>query len=177
MQNRFRQLTKIVLAILLASLVLMGFLYLNNAIGIRPSQLEADIRQSQKIASDWTVEGDVSDTLAAFISYPCDRDKHTISLYVNRRGLSFGYFFRAGGSLSEVANGIAAYTIEGYTEQAFISMNQPGVNLLEIDDGSAIQVIDIDSSKPFALVLPVQSGNVTFYDTAGNQVAFWNHPL
>ena len=71
-------------------------------IGTSAANLESDIRNLQKIPEDWIVEGDVSDTMAAYISYPQDRSDHTFSVYVNRPGLSFGYFFRGGGSLSGV---------------------------------------------------------------------------
>ncbi len=33
-------------------------------------------------------------------------------------------------------------------------MNTQNIVRLEVDDGSGIQVIDIDSGKPFAIVLP-----------------------
>ena len=78
----------------------------NNDIGVASTNLEADIRSSQKIKDDWTVEGSVSDTMAAYISYPQDMSDHTFSVYVNRPGFSFGYFFRGGGSLSGVERGI-----------------------------------------------------------------------
>ena len=51
----------------------------------------------------------------------------------------------------EVQRGIAEYTVEGYNERAFISMNQQQVTQLEIDDGNTIQVLDIDSNKPLRL--------------------------
>ena len=50
------------------------------------------------------------------------RSGRTIRL--NRPGLSFGYFFRGGGNLSSVDKEILACTVEGYKEQAFISMNR-----------------------------------------------------
>ena len=31
------------------------------------------------------------------------------------------------------------------------------------DSGNGIQVIDIDSGKPFAIVLPLNVGNICFY--------------
>lgn len=177
MQNRINKLVKIVLGASLACIVFLAFLYLNNDIGIQKSQLEADIRSSQKIGSDWLVDGDVSDTIAAFISYPRDMTDHTFSVYVNHPGLSFGYFFRGGESLSGAEGGIAEYTVAGYPERAFISMNKQQVERLEIDDGNTIHVVEIDSSKPFAITLPVNAGNITFYDVNGVSVPFWEHPL
>lgn len=168
---------KITLGVVLVSILFVGFLYVNNDIGVASANLEADIRLSQKIKDNWMVEGSVSDTMAAYISYPQNMSDHIFSVYVNRPGLSFGYFFRGGGSLSEVDKGIAEYTVEGYKERAFISMNQQRVAQLEIDDGNSIQVMDMDSNKPFAIILPVNTGIVTFYDVNGNTVEHWNNPL
>ena len=128
------KLTKMILGVLLVCIVFAGFLWLNNDIGVQKSRLEADIRSSQKIKPDWTVDGTVSDTVAAFISYPGDRTDHTFSVYVNRPGLSFGYFFRSGGSLGEVETGIAEFTLEGYQEKAFISMNQQQVDVSKLSE-------------------------------------------
>ena len=56
-------------------------------------------------------------------------------------------------------------------------MNQQQVQQLEIDDGNTIQVVDIDRNKPFAIVLPINAGNITFYDVNRNTVEYWNNPL
>ena len=59
-----------------------------------------------------------------------------------------------------------------YQEKAFISMNRQQVERLEIDDGTTVQAMRIDSGKPFAIVLPVNAGNIAFYDVDGNAVEF-----
>ena len=174
MKNRF---LKIVIGIVFVCILFVGYLYANNDIGMTSTNLEADIRSSQKIKDDWTLDGSVSNTMAAYISYPQDMSDHTFSVYVKHPGLSFGYFFRGGGNLSEVQRGIVEFTVEGYNERAFISMNQQQVQQLEIDDGNAIQVIDIDSNKPFAIVLSINAGKITFYDVNRNTVEYWNNPL
>ena len=174
MKNRF---LKIVIGIVFVCILFVGYLYANNDIGMTSTNLEADIRSSQKIKDDWTLDGSVSNTMAAYISYPQDMSDHTFSVYVKHPGLSFGYFFRGGGNLSEVQRGIVEFTVEGYNERAFISMNQQQVQQLEIDDGNAIQVIDIDSNKPFVIVLPINAGKITFYDVNRNTVEYWNNPL
>ncbi|MBE6037786.1 MAG: hypothetical protein E7218_01110 [Anaerofustis stercorihominis] len=168
---------KIIPGILLICILFVGFLYVSDNIGVSAKNLEADIRSSQKIMNDWTVEGSVSDTMAAFISYPQDKTSHTFSVYINRPGLSFGYFFRSGGNIVAVENYIAEYTMEGYNERAFISMNSQKVERLEIDDGNDISVTNMDSSKPFAIVLPVNAGSITFYDENGNSVECYTQPL
>ena len=165
------------IGILLVCSLFVGFLYISSDIGIASGNLETDIRSSQKIKEDWAIDGSVSDTMAAYISYPQDMSDHTFSVYVNRPGLSFGYFFCGGGTLSGIQRGIVEFTVEGYNERAFISMNQQQVQQFEIDDGNTIQVVDIDSNKPFAIVLPINAGNITFYDVNRNTVEYWNNPL
>ena len=145
---------KTVIGILFACSLFVGFLYVSSDIGIASGNLETDIRSSQKIKEDWAIDGSVSDTMAAYISYPQDMSDHTFSVYVNRPGLSFGY-----------------------NERALISMNQQQVQQLQIDDGHAKQAIDIDSDQPFAIVLPINAGSITFYDVNGNAVEYWNHPF
>ena len=72
---------------------------------------------------------------------------------------------------------ISEFTVEGYNERAFISLNSQKVNRLEVDDGNEVQVINIDSDKPFAIVLPMNAGSITFYDIDGNVVKYANNPL
>ena len=168
---------KMILRILLVCVLLLGFLYMDDDIGTSAANLESDIRNLQKIPENWIVEGDVSDTMAAYISYPQDRSDHTFSVYVNRPGLSFGYFFRGGGSLSGVERGIAEFTVDGYNERAFSAMNQPKAARLEIDDGNTVQIIDLNSDQPFAIVLPANAGVIHFYDGNGNPVNYQKNPL
>ena len=170
-------LPKVILGVVLMGVLFVGFLYINNDIGKTANSLETDIRSSQKISDNWIVDGSISDTMAAFISYPQNKADHTFSVYVNRPGLSFGYFFRGGGDIVEVDDYIAEFVVEGYSERAFISMNTQNVVRIEIDDGNSIQVIDIDSSKPFAIVLPLTVGNVSFYDANGNIVEYLRQQL
>ena len=76
-----KKLPIILLGVILACVLVFGFLYANNDIGKTANSLEADIRQSQKILDDWIVDGSISDTMAAFISYPQDKTDHTFSVY------------------------------------------------------------------------------------------------
>ena len=177
MKGKIHVAGRIAAAILLVCLLAAGFLYVNNDIGKPAGRLESDIRSSQKIQDDWTVTGSVSDTMAGFISYPQNLSDHTFSVYVNRPGVSFGYFFRGGGSLSSVERYIAEFTVEGYSERAFISMNAQKAARVEIDNGNDIEVIEIDSEKPFALVLPGNAGDITFYDVNGEVVEYGGQRL
>lgn len=172
-----RSVYRVISGLALICALFAAFLYARHDIGIAAAKLETDIRGSSKIQADWTVDGSVSDTMAAYIAYPQERTDHSFFVYVNRPGLSFGYFFRGGGNLSSVDKEILACTVEGYEEQAFISMNRQQAARAEIDDGNAVQVLDIDSGKPFAIVLPVNAGSITFYDVNGNALPYQRNPL
>lgn len=155
---------------LMAVFLVAVFLYANNDIGIFKRDLERNARYSQKIEQNWLVQKDVSDTMAAMIFYSEDKSDHTFSIYVNRPNLSFGYFFRGGGDITESEKYITEITVEGYNEKAFISMNYQKAEKLEIDDGNNVQTIEIDSNSPFAFVLDDNVGNITFYDVNGNTI-------
>lgn len=172
-----KTLYKIIFYIALICIVFGIFLFVGNFaannIGVRTENIEADIRSSQSINEDWIVDGNVGNTAAAFISYPKNNSDHTFSVYVKHSGVSFGYFFRAGGSVGEIDDGIACFTVSGCDERAFISMNkQKAVKLI-----SAGEEFELDGEKPFAIVVPVNAGNVTFYDSYGNTVEYNEHSM
>ena len=168
---------RIIIGLLLFAVVFVVALYGNNDIGIRKGKIVSDIRSSQKIDENWITAGETSDSMAAYISYPEDNSDHTYSIFVNRPGLSFGYFFRAGGSLTGEGKYISEFTLDGYQERAFIATSALRVAQLEINDGQDIQFIEFDSEKPFAIVLPVNAGEPIFYDINGDAVAVCECPL
>lgn len=168
---------KILICSVMICVIVGIFLYFNGDIGITKSKIQSDIRSSQKIQTEWSMEGMTSETMAAYISYPQDKLDHTFSVYVNRPGISFGYFFRGGGDLVAVDKYISEFTVDGCNERAFISMNLQKINRLEIDDGNNIELLEINSETPFAIVLPVNAGNITFYNIDGEVVEFVNNPL
>ncbi len=160
---------------LIVMVIAICFLYFNNDIGISRTNIEKDARYSQKIEDNWQVAKDTTDTMSAMIFYSEDFSDHTFSIYVNRPGLSFGYFFISGGSVIETEEYVAEFSAEGYDERAFVSMNKQQVSKVDIDDGNTIQTIKIDSKKPFAFILPNNCGSVTIYDINGNIVESVSH--
>lgn len=166
----------IITAVVAVFLIFGGIYFCYNNIGVSVSKLEEDIRSSQKIEDGWTVEGNAGESMAAFISYPQDKSDHTFSVYVKQHGLSFGYFFRAGGDVYEIEKGIAEFTLADYSERAFISMNSQKVVKAEIS-GSGGRTIEIDPERPFAFVLPCNMGSVTFYDADGSIVEYLSRSM
>lgn len=151
------------------AIITISFLALhsNNAIGTYKENIEMDARSSQKVPVGWQVSKDTTQTMSAMIFYDESRINHTFSIYINRPGLSFGYFFRSGGS---IADGVTEFDLNGSNERAFVSMNKQQISKVVIDNGSSIQTLKIQSTKPFAFILPINIGTVTLYDINGNVV-------
>lgn len=150
--------------------ILFSFLYFNSDIGTARSKIEKEARFAHKVDDRWQVIKSTTDTMSAMLFYNSDFDDHTFSIYVNRKGLSFGYFYRGGGSLSVDDNHIAKYHVEGYQEMAYISINKQQVIKIEIDDGNIVETIDIDNTKPFSVIFPNNSGIIKFYDINGDSI-------
>ena len=173
-------LLKIILAFVFVLTLFLGFRFANIGIdaviqfdpGIPASRLEADIRKEQNIPDDWTVEGTASDTMAAYVSYSQDKSSHTASVYVDRPGISSGYFFRGSGPATTTGRDITRFTVNGYNEAAFVSLNTKQIFQVEIGDGDKIRVVDIDPNKPFAIVLPLDEGSICFYNLDGECIEY-----
>lgn len=166
MKKTFRYMGTIVVVLAILFLIL----YTNGDIGTCKSNIENDARISQKINASWQVAKATTDTISAMLFYDENLSHYTFSIYVNRDGLSFGYFFRGGGSTNAENEGIAEYKLEGYHEKAYLSMNKQQVSKIEIDNGNTVEIIDLDYSKPFAIVLPAGKGAINFYNKDGDIV-------
>ena len=51
-------------------------------------------------------------------------------------------------------------------------MNKHKTVRLEINNGLELKTREIDSEKPFAIVLPINAGELSFYDVNGNIVEY-----
>lgn len=162
------------IAVILSILFLI--LYYDNDFGTTKSNIEKEARISQNIDDSWKVEKSTTVAMSAMLFYNENLSDYTFSIYVNRAGLSFGYFFRGGGSISAENEGIAEYKVEGYNENAYLSMNRQQVAKIEIDNGNTIKIIDIDYIKPFAIILPDGIG-IKFYNIDGDIVQTISHTL
>lgn len=160
---------KYIIGIALVLVFALLALYSNGSIGVSQSKIESDARKSQKIDDNWQVSKFISYSIGALLFYNTESDDLTYSIYLNRKGFSFGYFFRNGGSRSDIKEGICEFSYCGYG-RALLSMNKAKVKRIEIDNGQEIKTIDIDSEKPFTLVLPENCGSVKIYDKNNNTI-------
>ncbi len=154
-----------------AAVVCIGaFLALTMEIGVPKAKLVQDLYRSQQISEEWDTVGVASHEMAAYLSYPDTEEEPVWSVYVNRPGLSFGWFFRGGGTLSAVERGILEVHLPQGQQHAFLSMNRMGVVRVDIDNGSKVETVDLPADQPFVLVLPTKLASVTFYTVDGTVV-------
>ena len=114
MKDKLRILLRIALVLLLVCGVTVGVLYANRDIGIPTDQLEQAMRESQDIPDDWTVQTSAGDTTAAGIAYAPNHSDYSFSLYIDRdthRFFTTGWFFTMSGSLFEISDFVAAFTV------------------------------------------------------------------
>lgn len=168
---------KILFGICAIGMMLIIINFIVNDIGVSESNIVADIQVQQYLPDDWITLGEISDEMAAYISYSPDKSDYTYSLYINPSGLSIGYFFRAGGDLMGIGKYIQGFSLKDYSEIAFISMNELDVERVEIKKDNKVEILELDSSDPFAIVLSKSAENITFFDKNNNVVDYFLFPL
>lgn len=169
-KDKLRQYVINLVVSILALLILFVALYTNSLIGVPKHSIIQDTRDSQRINNDWLVTQTTTSNISALLFYDDLKAEGVFSIYVNHRGMSFGYFFRDGGDFPGNGNEILEYQIEGYDERAYVSMNKSLISKVEIDNGNLVKTIDIDNTQPFTLVLSKEKGAITFFDISGNKV-------
>ena len=162
--------TAIFCVILTILILVNGFIFFRDSIGVSLSNIEADARSSQKIDVNYDVVSDSTDTMSAMLFYGENEKNHTFSIYVNRPSLSFGYFYRSGGGAGNIELSVFRESFQGYDDYAVLSMNKLQIAEMIVANDELSTTYKIDSTKPFAFVLPIDSGTVTFYDVDGNVV-------
>ena len=168
---------KILFGICAIGMMLIIINFIVNDIGVSESNIVADIQVQQYLPDDWITLGEISDEMVAYISYSPDKSDYTDSLYINPSGLSIGYFFRAGGDLMGIGKYIQGFSLKDYSEIAFISMNELDVERVEIKKDNKVEILELDSSNPFAIVLSKSAENITFFDKNNNVVDYFLFPL
>lgn len=159
---------KVILACYLALLVL-GLIYAQQAFGVSADKLEEEARREQQIPSHWQLAKNVNETIGALLFYDEETGDSTYAIYLPRKGLSFGYFFRAGGVNSEIREGTPMFS---YVDQgsAILSMNKEKIAAIELELIEGTKTIPIDPERPFALALPKELGVLRLYDQAGKEL-------
>jgi hypothetical protein len=156
-------------------IILLAFVIIWNAniIGVAAGSLEKDAREEQNIAGDWKMAQAVNDELCAMLFYDEDTRDYTYSIYMKREGTAYGYFFSQGGSDAYIGEGVRGMIFDD-KGIALLSMNEDKVCRIEVNDNVEKETIEIDPTKPFVVVVPVNSGEITMYDSLGNVVSLYD---
>lgn len=150
-------------------LLVLIFLYNNSAIGTYKTNVEKDARVSQKISDHWQVAKAETKNISSMLFYDDSEEKYNISIYINKQGLSFGYFFRYGAAGRNV-NDDLVLKMEEFDEKVYVSMNKQQIAKIEISTKNSVETMDIDNSKPFTIILPVNCDILKMYDIDGKNI-------
>lgn len=155
---------------LIFAVLIGGFAVWNNT-GVYKNNIEQDARSSQNIDDDWIVLQNSSDEIYAMLFYPNEKDDHTFSIYINRKGFSFGYYFASGGSSWGVSGMVRKYDFEyaDIDDVVYISNNQEKATSYQLTDGERIIITPLNGEEPFVII---ESGDweISFYNDNGELV-------
>ncbi len=166
--------TKSIIITLFVFTVMIGLLALYSMKcfrGVSEERIEEKAREFHNIDDEWPVIKATNDDVSAMLFYPTDGSSHIYSIYNKHNGLSNGYFFRIGGTISEINSGCVQFIFDENHSRIYISMNSQRICKVEIDDGNHMDTVLLDEEEPFVLVYPSNVGNVTFYNAEGELVA------
>lgn len=142
-----------------------------DMIGTSARNVEEDARKSQRIPDSWEVVQSHNDELYALLFYnPYDKSEYTYSLYVNKKGLFFGYIFHGGGDLRGISNPAIKYIYEN-KGCVLVSLNEQRIQKIERDNGER-DLMEIDADKPIVAVFPLNSGIIKLYDARGKEILY-----
>ncbi len=156
-------------------IILLAFVIIWNAniIGVAAGSLEKDAREEQNIAGDWEMAQAVNDELCAMLFYDVETRDYTYSIYMKKEGTAYGYFFSQGGNDAYIGEGVRGMIFDD-KGIALLSMNEDKVCRIEVENVNARQTMEIDPTRPFVVVIPVNSGEITMYDSLGNVVSLYD---
>lgn len=113
---------------------------------------------SQHISEDWNVVQAQKDDFVVLLFYNDDYSRHEHSIY-KKQGQ--GYTCVSSGYLLENSEMVLDYVYDDY--HIYSSLNKKEINGYELYNHCDISKGAIDSNKPFILILPMDSGDITFY--------------
>ena len=161
----------IILSVFAVIIVTLSFCLMKHLMGVSKEKTEAEARAFHNIDETWQSIQATNDGVSAMLFFPADRSSHFYSIYSKHKGLSNGYFFRIGGTISEISSECVQFVFEDYNSHIYASMNKQKICKVEIDDGDHVNTILLNEDDPFILVLLSNAGNVTLYNIYGEVVA------
>lgn len=156
-------------------IILLAFLIVLKAdiMGVSGSRLEQDAREQQKVQSSWELAQAINEDICAMLFYDENRQEYVYSVYLTREGMSYGYFFAEGGSDSHMTEKVKGIAFEN-KGIVLLSLNQDNICKVITENDVDRETIFVDSTKPFALVLPADCNEIVMYDTQDNIVTLYD---
>lgn len=161
----------ITLSVFAVIIVSLSFCLMKHLMGVSKEKTEAEARAFHNIDESWQSIQATNADVSTMLFFPADRSSHFYSIYCKHKGLSKGFFFRIGGTISEISSECVQFVFEDNNSQIYASMNKQKICKAEIDDGDHVNTISLNEDDPFILVFPSNAGNVTLYNTYGEVVA------
>lgn len=153
-------------------ILLLAFLIVRNAncIGVSAGNLEREARESQQIDSEWEAAQAINKDMCAMLFYNADKSDCRFSVYVTKEGMSYGYFFREGGTDGFIVDGVRGFMVQD-KGIVLLSLNAEKVCKIEID---GMTDIEVDPSKPFVMVLPEGCSEISMYNMQDEMVTLYD---
>lgn len=159
----------LVLILLLAYLII----WQAGIFGVSKDRLEQDARKKQNVASNWEMTQALDDEMCAMLFYDENRDSYAYSIYLTKEGMSYGYFYRQGGTDAYMEEGVKGVVFED-KGIALLSLNEDKVCKIVVDNNVEERTIQVDAGEPFAVVLPIDCSSITMYDAQENVVTLYD---
>lgn len=93
--------------------------------------IESNARQFQDVSDNWIITQETTDKVSAMLFYPEDHSDFIYSIYLNKPGYSFGYFFRIGGTISEIKNSIVVIMPYNAGNVSFLDSDGKSVDIIQ----------------------------------------------
>ena len=130
-------------------------------------------RDKQGVGKSWEMAQAVNEDMCAMLFYDEEKENYAYSIYLTKEGLSYGYFYRQGGTDAYMEEGVKGVVFED-KGIALLSLNEDKVCKIVVDDSVKQETIQVDSEEPFAIVLPIECGAITMYDAQENVVTLYD---
>lgn len=177
---------KIFVAVVIAFALVLGYMFLSGNVGVTKGKIEKDARKSQQIPESSFCQKADGKEIVGMIFYDEDYEKQeelkdgelgtckaTFSVYIKHKFPSIGWFFRAGGSISEIDDEICLFNFSSWNlnERLFLSLNKQKAETLKYKDFLTEKEKEIAlGGKPFALCFEKGYGDFEFFNEDGKKI-------
>lgn len=158
----------IILLIVIVPLFVIGIIESkNNMNGITIEDIEMTSRNNSSIDDNWFAAKDSKGKIGAILFYDEEKLDHSFSVYLADSKKSNRYFFRHGGSLHTIEEGVHSIFYEGYGTVMF-SLNRDHIAKITFKNES--EGIIIDPNTPFVIILPLDDELMGLFNNEGDEI-------